>query len=67
MVEVTKARITQAETEDATDEAYNLAISHCIEALTNMPSEAVREGDNIYIGRPPVDPPSTVTLDAKLT
>jgi hypothetical protein len=31
-------KVNAAETDSATDEAYNLAISHCIEALTNMPS-----------------------------
>ena len=30
-------KVNAAETGCATDEAYNLAIGHCIEALTNMP------------------------------
>lgn len=43
-------KVNAAETEDATDEAYNMAIVHCIKALTNMPS-ADTDAAKEYLGR----------------
>lgn len=52
---------------EAFGSAFRVPFLDAIGALQELPSEAVREGDNLYIGRPPVDPPFTVTLDTKLT